>query len=269
NKITKKIGIDLGNIFFKQIRALFGGNMRLLICGGAAIDPAVIDGINAFGIGAVQGYGLTESAPICALNPINDGKSDSAGYVVPGFKARIDDANEETGIGEIVIGGDAVMMGYYKDEAATAEVMDGGWFRSGDYGYMDSDGFVYITGRKKNVIITKTGKNVFPEELEYYLGRSDIIGESMVWEAVSEKNDDTLIVTTLRVDSEGIKEALPDGQTQEQIDALVHKAVDEVNAELPIYKRIRKIYLRDEEFIVTTSKKIKRFEDGNKAGREI
>ncbi|MDR1496077.1 MAG: AMP-binding protein [Clostridiales Family XIII bacterium] len=269
NRVTKKIGIDLGNVFFKQIRALFGGNMRLLICGGAAIDPAVIDGIKDFGIGAVQGYGLTESAPICALNPIDDGKSDSAGYIVPGFYARIDDPDPETGIGEIVIGGDAVMMGYYKDEAATAEVMEDGWFRSGDYGYIDDDNFVFITGRKKNVIITKTGKNVFPEELEYFLGRSAALGEMMVWEGSSEKSDDTVIALTLKPDPEGVKEALGDDPTQEQIDALVHEEVDKVNAELPIFKRIRKVYLRDEDFLVTTSKKIKRFEEANKAGREI
>jgi len=269
NKVTKKIGIDLGNIFFKQIRALFGGNMRLVICGGAAIDPAVIDGIKAFGIGAIQGYGLTESAPICALNPINDGKSDSAGYIVPGFYARIDDPDPETGIGEIVIGGDAVMLGYYKDEKATAEVMKDGWFHSGDYGYIDEDNFVFITGRKKNVIITKTGKNVFPEELEYFLGRSDVVGEKMVWESLSEKNDDTAIVLTMTVNLEGVKEALGEDYTQEQIDALVRQEIDKVNATLPIYKRIRKIYLRDDDFIVTTSKKIKRFEEANKEGREI
>jgi long-chain acyl-CoA synthetase len=269
NRITKKIGIDLGNIFFKQIRALFGGNMRLLICGGAAIDPTVIDGINDFGIAAVQGYGLTESAPICALNPIYDGKSDSAGYVVPGFKARIDDPDPETGIGEIIIGGDAVMLGYYKDEAATTEVMEDGWFRSGDYGYIDKENFVFITGRKKNVIITKTGKNVFPEELEYFLGRSDALGEMMVWEADSEKGDDTVIVLTVKTDAEGVKATLGEAYTQEQVDALVHAEVDKVNAELPIFKRIRRIYLRDEDFIATTSKKIKRFEEANKTGREL
>ncbi|MDR2163728.1 MAG: AMP-binding protein [Clostridiales Family XIII bacterium] len=269
NKVTKKIGLDLGNIFFKQIRALFGGNMRLIICGGAAIDPAVIDGIQAFGVGAVQGYGLTESSPICALNPIAGGKSDSAGYIVPGFKARIEDPDPETRIGEIVIGGDAVMMGYYGDEAATAEVMEDGWFHSGDYGYIDEDNFVFITGRKKNVIITKTGKNVFPEELEYFLGRSNVLGEMMVWETISEKNDDTVIALTVKIDPEGVKDVLGEDHTQEQVDGLVHAEVDKVNAELPIFKRIRKIYLRDDDFIVTTSKKIKRFEEANKTGREL
>jgi long-chain acyl-CoA synthetase len=286
NRVTRKIGIDLGNVFFKQIRSLFGGDMRLLICGGAAIDPAVIDGVKDFGIAAVQGYGLTESAPICALNPIHDGKSNSAGYVVPGFNARIDNPDPQTGIGEIIIGGDAVMMGYYNDEASTAEVMEDGWFRSGDYGYIDDDNFVLITGRKKNVIITKTGKNVFPEELEYYLGRSNVIGETMVWEATSDKGDDTIIAVTLRVDAEGLKEELGGadagagtgtgsdeasgaGAEQGRIDAVIHAEVDKVNADLPIYKRIRRIYLRDEDFIVTTSKKIKRFEESNKDGREI
>jgi long-chain acyl-CoA synthetase len=269
NKGTKKIGIDLGNIFFKQIRALFGGKMRLVICGGAAIDPEVLLGIQAFGIAAVQGYGLTESAPICALNPIHDDKPTSAGYLIPGFYARIDDADPETGIGEIVLGGDGIMMGYYRDDAATAEAMEDGWFHSGDYGYIDEDNFVFITGRKKNVIITKTGKNVFPEELEYFLSRSDALGEMMVWEAPSDKSGDTVIALTVRPDPEGIAEALGQSPTQTEIDALIHAEVDKVNAELPIFKRIRKIYLREDDFLVTTSKKIKRFEEANKAGREL
>ncbi|MDR1953700.1 MAG: AMP-binding protein, partial [Clostridiales Family XIII bacterium] len=166
NNKTKKIGIDLGKIFFKDITAVFGGRLREMICGGAAIDPAILDGIKDFGVNAIQGYGLTECAPICALNPDRDARSNSAGYFISGFEGRIDSPDPETGIGEICVRGDNVMLGYYNNKEATDEVLKDGWFHTGDYGYIDKDDFVYITGRKKNVIITKTGENVFPEELE-------------------------------------------------------------------------------------------------------
>ena len=269
NKVTKKIRLDLGNIFFKQIRALFGGRMRLLICGGAAIDPEVLEGIKAFGINAIQGYGLTECAPIHALNPIKGGKNSSAGYLVPGFEGKIDNPDPETGVGEIMLRGENVMLGYYKNPVATAEAMEEDWYRTGDLGYIDKDNFVFITGRKKSVIITKTGKNVFPEELEYKLGGSDIIASSMVWEKESDSQDDTVIVVTLLPSEEGLSEALGHDYTQEEADKLIWQLVNQVNEELPIFKRIRRVYVRDEEFNITTSKKIRRFIEENKEGREI
>ena len=269
NKVTKKIHIDLGDIFFKQIRALFGGRMRLLICGGAAIDPEVLEGIKAFGINAIQGYGLTECAPIHALNPIKGGKNSSAGYLVPGFEGKIDNPDPETGIGEIMLRGENVMLGYYKNPVATAEAMEDDWYRTGDLGYIDKDNFVFITGRKKSVIITKTGKNVFPEELEYKLGVSDIIASSMVWEKDSDSQDDTVIVATILPSEEGLSEALGHDYTQEEADKLIWQVVNNVNEDLPIFKRIRRVYVRDEEFDITTSKKIRRFVEENKEGREI
>ncbi|MDR2487161.1 MAG: AMP-binding protein [Clostridiales Family XIII bacterium] len=269
NRVTKRLHLDLGDVFFKKIRALFGGRMRLLICGGAAIDPAVIDGIKAFGINAIQGYGLTECAPIHALNPIDAGKSASAGYLVPGLDGKIDAPDPETGIGEILLRGDNVMLGYYNNPEATAEAMADGWYRTGDYGYIDADNFVFITGRKKSVIITKTGKNVFPEELEYKLGRSEIIAESMVWEKEAEQQDDTVIVVTLRASEEALSEALGEDYTQEEADRRVWDEVNKVNEELPVYKRIRRVYLREEDFESTTSRKIKRFVAENREGREI
>ena len=174
NKITKKIGIDLAPIFFKQIQALFGGRMKVLICGGAAIDPEILQGIRDFGVNAVQGYGLTECAPICALNPDKYPKNDAAGYPPPGFDLKIHDPDPETGIGEICACGGNIMLGYYKNPEATAEVLVDGWFHTGDMGYLDEDRFVHITGRIKNVIITKNGKNVYPEELENYLGKNPL-----------------------------------------------------------------------------------------------
>ncbi|MDR2296253.1 MAG: AMP-binding protein, partial [Clostridiales Family XIII bacterium] len=175
NAITKKLGIDLAPIFFKRILALFGGRMKLIICGGAAIDPGILQGLRDFGICTLQGYGLTECSPICAVNPDSAIKNGAAGYLATGFEGRITDADPETGIGEICVKGQHVMLGYYGNKEATDEVLKDGWFHTGDLGYIDAERYIYITGRKKNVIITKNGKNVYPEELEYYLGRIDAV----------------------------------------------------------------------------------------------
>ena len=269
NRVTKKIGIDLGKIFFKQITGLFGGRMRMMICGGAAIDPAILEGIQDFGIMALQGYGLTECAPICALNPDTAPKNDSAGYVPTGLGVRIDDPDPETGIGEIVVAGDNVMMGYYNNPEATAQVLIDDWYYTGDYGYVDKDNYVYITGRKKNVIVTKNGKNIFPEELEYLLGRLDIVAESMVWGKPSDRNDDTIIVASIKLDDEEVKEILGSEYTDEDIKKLLWNKVDEINDSTAFFKRIKRIIIRDDEFHKTTGKKIKRFVDSNKEGREI
>lgn len=269
NRVTKKIGLDLGKIFFKDITALFGGRMRMMISGGAAIDPAIIQGIQDFGIQALQGYGLTECAPICALNPDSAPKDDSAGYVPTGLGVRIDDPDPETGIGEIVVSGDNVMMGYYNNPEATEEVLKDGWYSTGDYGYVDEDRFVYITGRKKNVIVTKNGKNIFPEELEYLLGRLNIVAESMVWGKPSERNDDTVIVASIKLDEEEVEEKLGENYTDSDVEKLIWSEVDKINDDVAFFKRIKKIVLRNDEFDKTTGKKIKRFVDTNKEGKEI
>jgi len=256
NRVTRKIGI---NLVPKKITDVFGGRMRIMICGGAAIDPAILDGIQDFGIMALQGYGLTECAPICALNPDVNPKSNSAGYIPPGFDLKID-----TGIGEICAKGPNIMLGYFKNEEATKEVLKDGWFHTGDLGYMDEDNFVYITGRKKNVIITKNGKNVFPEEIEYYLGKVPYVSESLVWGKDSEDGKDTLISANIKVDEEAITEALGENHTDEQVLDLLWKEVDKINEELPFFKRIKKMSIRKRDFEKTTGKKIKRFVDDNK-----
>jgi long-chain acyl-CoA synthetase len=265
NKKTKKIGIDLAPIFFKQIQALFGGRMKIIICGGAAIDPDVLQGIRDFGINAVQGYGLTECAPICALNPDKYPKNDAAGYPPPGFELKIDDPDPETGIGEICAKGGNIMLGYYKNPEASAEVLRDGWFYTGDLGYIDEDHFVHITGRIKNVIITKNGKNVYPEEIENYLGKIPYVNESLVWGKDSDETGETLIFASIRADYDEVKDTLGDDYTDEQVAELIWKEIDVLNNQLPFFKRIRKIDVRKEEFEKTTGKKIKRFVDSNKA----
>ena len=264
NRKLKKIGIDLAPIFFKQIIELFGGRMKVVICGGAAIDPEVLQGIRDFGINAVQGYGLTECAPICALNPDKYPRNNSAGYPPPGFGLKIHDPDPETGIGEICATGGNIMLGYYKNPGASAEVLRDGWFHTGDLGYLDEDNFVYITGRIKNVIITKNGKNVYPEEIENYLGRIPYVDECLVWGKDSEESGETLIFASIRADYEEVKGALGESYTDEEVAALIWKEIDVLNTQLPFFKRIKKIDIRKEEFDKTTGKKIKRFEDSNK-----
>lgn len=265
NRKTKKIGIDLAPIFFKQIQALFGGRMKVLICGGAAIDPDVLQGIRDFGVNAVQGYGLTECAPICALNPDKYPKNDAAGYPPPGFELKIHDPDPETGIGEICAKGGNIMLGYYKNPEASAEVLRDGWFHTGDLGYLDEDHFVHITGRIKNVIITKNGKNVYPEEIENYLGKIPYVDESLVWGKDSEETGETLIFASIRADYDEVKEALGENYTDEDVSALIWKEIDVLNQQLPFFKRIKRIDVRKEEFEKTTGKKIKRFVEANKS----
>jgi Long-chain acyl-CoA synthetases (AMP-forming) len=264
NKITKKLGIDLAPIFFKKITDIFGGRMKVVICGGAAIDPDILQGIRDFGINSVQGYGLTECAPICALNPDKYPKNDAAGYPPPGFDIKIENPDPETGIGEICATGGNVMLGYYKDPEATAAVLKDGWYHTGDIGYLDQDHFVHITGRIKNVIITKNGKNVYPEEIENYLSKVPYIEECMVWGKDSEETGETLIFASIRADYEEVKGAIGENFTDEQVAELIWKEIDSINTGLPFFKRIKKIDVRKEEFEKTTGKKIKRFVDSNK-----
>ncbi|WP_245570845.1 AMP-dependent synthetase/ligase [Anaerovorax odorimutans] len=264
NKKMKKIGIDLSSVLFRQIAAVFGGRMKVIICGGAAIDPEILQGIRDFGINAVQGYGLTECAPICALNPDKYPKNDSAGYIPPGFKIKIDKADPETGIGEICAKGGNVMLGYYNNPEATAEVLKDGWFYTGDLGYLDKDNYVYITGRSKNVIITKNGKNVFPEELEHYLNKIPYIEECLVWGKDSDETKETQIFASIRVSYDEVRDKLGDNYSDPDVEKLIWREIDAININLPLFKRIKKISIRKEEFEKTTGQKIKRYAESNK-----
>ncbi len=263
NKVTKKVGLDLNKKLLKDILKVFGGRMRVLISGGAAIDPAILQFFNDLGFIAVQGYGLSECAPMGALNPDQHKymRNASVGHILPGMDVKIVDKDED-GIGEICLKGDNVMLGYYNNPEETAKVIKDGWFYTGDQGYIDDEKFIYITGRKKNVIIASNGKNVFPEELEYLLSKIPYVTESMVWGA--EEKGDIIIVAAIRPDMEEVEAVLGKDCNEEAVKKLLWDEVDKINAELPMFKKIRKIAVRNEEFEKNTSKKIKRFVESNK-----
>ena len=268
NKVTKKVGLDLNKLLLKDILKVFGCRMRVLVSGGAAIDPAILQFFNDLGFISVQGYGLTECAPMAALNPDRHKymRNSSVGHLLPGMEVKIEDKNED-GIGEICVKGPNVMLGYYNMPEETAKVIKDGWFHTGDLGYVDDEDFIYITGRKKNVIITANGKNVFPEELEYYLGRSTMVSESMVWAQEDESGQDTVIVATIKPDMEEVEAAIGKDAAgdADQVEKLLWTEVDKINENLPFFKKIKKINVRREEFEKTTGKKIKRFVESNKA----
>ena len=265
NRITKKVGIDLGAKLFKDIRDVFGGRMKTLICGGAKIDPQILDGLREFGFNTLQGYGLTEAAPMGAFNPQDAPNSRSVGVPFPGQDIKTINANEE-GIGEICIKGPNIMLGYFDDPEETAKVLDEeGWFHTGDLGYVDEQGYAYLTGRAKNVIITKNGKNVYPEEIEYQLNLIDYVQESFVFEDAKATGDDTRIVASIKIDPEEMAEVLGENYTDEDVKAELWKEVDKINDAAPGYRQIRKVILRKTDFIHNTSSKLMRMVEENKA----
>ena len=253
-----KLGIDLRKVFFKDVLSALGGNMKIMISGAAAIDPKVSQGFRDFGIMLLQGYGLTECAPIAALNRDKYFKDEAAGLPLPGTEIKIVD-KDENGIGEILIKGENVTLGYFKNEEATKETIKDGWYCSGDLGYLDKDGFLCITGRKKNVIVTKNGKNIFPEELETYLLRSPYIKEAMVYGV--EKENDTEIAVQIFPEEAELQNALPENYSEEDVFKLMQEEVLKVNHAVQTYKRIAKIEIRDKEFIKTSTQKIKRYQE--------
>jgi long-chain acyl-CoA synthetase len=245
---------------FKEIHERFGGSIRLFIAGGAAQDPLVARGLREFGFSFVQGYGLTETGPILTLNRIENFKDDSAGIPLPGVTLRIAEP-DHLGIGEIWARGPNVMLGYYKNETATKSVFEDGWFKTGDLGRIDSDGFLHIMGRMKNVIISKSGENVYPEELEDLLNRSPFVMESLVYGEEDPKQGE-VIAAQVVVDAEAFIElAETRGKeiTPELMKSVIGEEIASMNKEVAAFKQIRKFYIRDREFEKTTTQKVKRF----------
>ncbi|MCX6149728.1 MAG: AMP-binding protein [Ignavibacteriales bacterium] len=245
---------------FAELHHKFGGSIRIFIAGGAAPDPLVAKGLREFGFGFLQGYGLTETSPILALNQKDNFKDDAAGIPLPSVELKIMNPGTE-GHGEVWVKGPNVMLGYYKNEKLTNDAFENGWFKTGDVGFIDEDGFLHISGRKKNVIISKSGKNVFPEEIEDILNRSPFVLESLVYGEEDAKQTE-IIAVHIVVDAEAFIELSETKNvkiTPELINEVIAEEVEKVNKQLSSYKHIKKFYIRDTEFEKTTTQKIKRY----------
>ncbi|EMS69524.1 AMP-binding protein [Ruminiclostridium cellobioparum] len=251
--------IDIRKKIFKQVHNIFGGRVRLVISGAAAINPDVSNDLCAMGVRIVQGYGLTECAPIVSVNNDRGFRHDSAGKALAGIDIEVEDIGED-GIGEFVVTGDNVMLGYYENPAATSKVLKNGRLYTGDLGYIDEEGYIYITGRKKNVIVTKNGKNIFPEEVEAYLAKCPYVKESLVWGRFDEESGETEVNAQVVVDIDEIKEKLRlNIISNDEVYKLIQAEIKEINKQMPMYKRIKDFTIREEEFAKTTTKKIKRY----------
>ncbi len=248
---------------FSALHTSIGGEMALFIAGGAAIDPQVIRNYEAMGVPMIQGYGMTENAPIIAVNRDCYSKADSVGKPMPGTDVKIINQDED-GIGEIICRGPSVMIGYYNNPEETAKVLRDGWLYTGDYGRMDKEGFLYICGRKKNVIVTKNGKNIFPEEVEYYLQKSEYIAEVMVTGVDDPKSGDVIVTAEIFPNLPKITEDAGE-LSEEGLRDFMKSIIDDANDEMPLYKRVKRFHFRYEEFEKTTTRKIKRvYNDSSK-----
>ncbi|MBO5332790.1 MAG: AMP-binding protein [Clostridia bacterium] len=258
SKFSKAMGIkDLDRKIFSEVLETFGGKLRLIVTGAAAIDPRVAEDFMHMGIDLYIGYGLTECAPLVACNNDRLMLPDSIGTPMPGAEVAIYNP-DDLGVGEIWVRGPMVMNGYYKNQEATDEVITpDGWFRTGDLGTCDRHNCYKITGRCKNVIVTKNGKNIFPEEVELYLNTNPVIEESIVY--ADDVDDETLVSVQIYPNYEQIKNNLKRQDiTKEDVQKSVEEAVKDVNKKLPKYKKIRNIEISEQEFEKTTTKKIKR-----------
>ena len=264
----KSVNIDIKRKIFNEIYENLGGNLRIIVSAAAPIDKKIGKWLEDIGITFLQGYGLTETAPIAALTPEYKTKVGSAGKAVICADIKIDNPNEN-GEGEILIKSDTLMLGYYEDETATKEAIVDGYFHSGDIGYLDDEGFLYITGRCKNVIVTQNGKNIYPEEIELMLGDIPEIKESMVYgkKDAEKKNDKELIITAKVIPNyDEIEKIHGKDLTDEQIHDIIWKKIKEVNRKLTSYKAIKKLEIKKDEFEKTTTMKIKRYVEIKKEG---
>ena len=256
-----KFHIDIRRKLFKQIIDQLGGKMRFVISGGAPLDPKIQKGFIDLGIDMVQGYGLTETSPVIAAENMYKSKTGSIG--IPMENVTVEIVNkDDNGIGELRAKGPNVMLGYYENEEETKNVLKDGWFYTGDLGYIDKEGFIFITGRQKNMIVLKNGKKIFPEEIETLVNRIDLVEECMVFGMPDEvdKNDVKLSVKVVYNKDEVIQK-YGDISFDEIRDIIWDRIKNEVNTTVPRYKHIMNMILTDKELIKTTTKKVKRNEE--------
>ena len=258
SNILLKYKIDLRKVFFKQILDNFGGNLRVVFYGAAPMNKDTIVGYNNLGIDLIQGYGLTETSPVISAETDREKRPGSVGLILENLECKIENP-DENGIGEITVKGPSVMMGYYKNEEETRKVLKNGWFSTGDYGYLDEDNFLFVTGRKKDIIVLKNGKNVYPQEIEFLINKIPYVIESLVYQRGQSKTD-TMLCAKIVYDQERIKEVLGEKDEKEYQEILWNE-IKQINKTLPIFKHIKKITITKEPLAKTTTQKVKRYEE--------
>lgn len=259
-----KFGIDIRRKLFKDIINNLGG-LRMAVSGAAAIDKTVVENFTNFGIKTVQGYGLTETSPVITAENDENIRYGSVGFPLKNEEIKIFEPNEQ-GIGEIIAKGPNVMLGYFENEKATNEVLVDGWFHTGDLGYIDKDGFLFITGRKKNVIVMKNGKNIYPEELEVLISKLPYVAENMVF-GIPTKEDDLDLAAKIVYNKEYVEDTFKQ-ISEEELKEKIWADIKKINRTMPPYKYIREIIVTDEPMIKTTTQKVKRFEEIKKILQE-
>lgn len=259
----KGVNVDIKRKVFSEIYDNLGGNIKYIVSAAAPIDAKIGKWLQDIGITFLQGYGLTETSPIAALTPEFDPKVGSAGKAVICAELKIDHPNDK-GEGEVLIKSKTLMLGYYENEEATQEAIEDGWFHSGDVGYLDEEGFLYITGRSKNVIVTQNGKNTYPEEIELLLGNVEEIKECMVYGKEIEGEKELIISVKVIPNLEKIEEKYGKDLTDEKIHNIIWERIKEVNKKLTSYKAIKNLEIKKDEFEKTTTMKIKRYAEINK-----
>jgi len=258
SKTSRKLGIDIRQKLFGDVVKAFGGNLNKIVCGGAPLNPELVKCFEEFGVYISEGYGITECSPLISVNPYFAPKSGSVGPAVDCCMVRIaTERVNDKGFneGEIQVKGDNVMLGYYKNPEETANAFtEDGWFRTGDAGYMDEDGYIFITGRIKSVIVLENGKNVFPEEIEEYLASLNSIAESVVVGRKKEGSDSVILTAIVYPNFS----EFPEGADISEITEKIKNDINALNKTLVGYKQIRAVEIRKTEFDKTTSRKIRR-----------
>ena len=259
SNFLRKFGIDLRQKLFKEVHEAVETKLRLFVAGGAALDPEYEKGFLDLGFTIYQGYGLTETSPVVAAEDDKFQRLGSIGKAFPSLDVKIEDPNEE-GIGELLVKGPTVMLGYYNNEEATKETVEpDGWLHTGDLAKIDKDGYIFITGRKKFVIVLKNGKNIYPEELEALVNKIEGVKESFVY-GKPEDDGDFKICAKIVYDIDLVRE-IYNVNSEEETKEAIWNEVKKINKQMPAYKYIREIIVTDKDLIKTTTQKIKRHEE--------
>ena len=258
-----KLKIDVRRKLFKQVIDGLGGELRLVIIGGAPADPKILQAFDNFGIVTLQGYGLSETAPVVAAENAKVKKNGTCGVAMPSVTMEVVNKDEQ-GVGEIRVKAPSVMLGYYEMPEETAEVLKDGWYYTGDLGFIDTKGYVTITGRNKNMIVLTNGKKVFPEEIETLLNRMPLIEESMVFGMPSKEDKNDVTLSAKVVYNKEVAEEKYKGMSEEEIKKVIWEDIKELNKTFPRYKHIQNLIVSSEELVKTTTKKVIRREEMKK-----